>query len=95
MTKALRDTPTEELRKNVRDGMHSIVGDLLRAAKIGHEIDRIDNMDLKFVQALGSDFDSLTDMLREVHTTLQTVQASYETLVDRVDAEREKTSGSV
>lgn len=88
MSQALRDRPTEELRQEIRDSFHRLVGDLLSAAQIAHLLDRVGEMNLKWVQGLGDDTDKIAEELRSASENFRKAQAAIEVLADRAKAEK-------
>lgn len=88
MPQALRDRPTEELRQEIRDALHEIVGDLLTAARAANAADRVGDMNLKWVAGLGEEFDRIAEGLRAAGENFRKAQSAVEVLSERAKAER-------
>ncbi len=88
MSTPLRDKPTEELRQDVLDALHGLLGDLLSAAQAANSADRIRDMNLKHVQGLGEELDRIGDALRDAGEEFRKVQSAVEVLSSRAKESR-------
>jgi hypothetical protein len=88
MTTPLRERPTEELRQEIRDALHSIAGDLLTAAQAAHAADRVSDMNLKWIAGLGEELDRIGDNMRSASDNFRKVQSAVEVLSERAKAQR-------
>ncbi|HYX22261.1 MAG TPA: hypothetical protein VFA98_15565 [Thermoanaerobaculia bacterium] len=81
--KVLRNKHTEEIRRDVEFDLHSLMDDLLSAARATHDAARVGTMNLRYAAALGPDIERIGDELREAADKLRKIQAGVETLAQR------------